>query len=457
MSRLLARLRNEEGIAMIMAILIGLLLTAVTAAMITVVTSEASRSAQAVIRQQAFQAAEAGIDAYTSKLLEDGLYYTHQVAVGESTRRAQNGTLVAAGQTWPFNPVWTYPTDHNAWSPPFENGYEYNLQITAPDSTGAVGIVAIGRKHNDTNTKNWREVQVLIRPSSLAEYYRVVDGDVGFGSNTTTNGKVYANGDIDHDGTATANLYAEGDVTGSYDLENGATIYDEDTNPTIRSQIPVPIQFSSFLASLSEISTAAQDVAGGGRYLNDATRDAWVLTFQPNGTFTAKACDTDGDDLGEEIPNSNCTSTQTYSVPVNGAIYSPQSVMVSGTVVGRVTIGTNNNMYIKDDISYGTPGQDVLGLVALNSVIIGEYVPDDLVWRAAVIAQSGTWRTYAQDGSHDTMTFTGSSATADGGQMTMFDTRTYSYDSNLHQLPPPWFPVLEDSYTTLIFRELAAG
>jgi hypothetical protein len=120
-----------------------------------------------------------------------------------------------------------------------------------------------------------------------------------------------------------------------------------------------------------------------------------------------------------------------------------------------VTIGTNNNVYIKGDISYGTPGQDVLGLVAANDVIIGEYTPDDLTWTAAVIAQSGTWKTYVQDGSHDTMTFTGSSTTADGGSMTMFDERVYGYDSNLHHLPPPWFPVIEDSYTTLLFRELA--
>ncbi len=71
-----------------------------------------------------------------------------------------------------------------------------------------------------------------------------------------------------------------------------------------------------------------------------------------------------------------------------------------------------------------------------------------------MIAQSGTWKTYAQDGSHGTMTFKGSAATDDGGSMTMFDTRIYSYDTNLHQLPPPWFPVIQDSYTTSLFREL---
>jgi hypothetical protein len=179
-----------------------------------------------------------------------------------------------------------------------------------------------------------------------------------------------------------------------------------------------------------------------------------VIVFQPDGTFTAKACDKNGSNDVANVAPTSCTATSTYPVPANGAIYSPQTVIVSGQVVGRVTIGSNNNIDIADNISYGTPGQDVLGLVAANNVYICQYTPDDLTWTAAVIAQSGTWKTWSQDGSHDTMTFTGSSTTADGGSMTMFNTRVYGYDDNLHQLPPPWFPVIEDSYTTVLFREL---
>jgi hypothetical protein len=55
------------------------------------------------------------------------------------------------------------------------------------------------------------------------------------------------------------------------------------------------------------------------------------------------------------------------------------------------------------------------------------------------------------------MTFTGSTATSDGGSMGMFQTRIYQYDDSLFYLPPPWFPVIEDAYTTLLVRELPAG
>ena len=52
------------------------------------------------------------------------------------------------------------------------------------------------------------------------------------------------------------------------------------------------------------------------------------------------------------------------------------------------------------------------------------------------------------------MTFMGSTATAQGGQMSMFDTRNYNYDDSLLYLQPPWFPTIGDAYTVLLFREL---
>ena len=54
------------------------------------------------------------------------------------------------------------------------------------------------------------------------------------------------------------------------------------------------------------------------------------------------------------------------------------------------------------------------------------------------------------------MTFTGSTATADGGSMSLFRTRVYQYDQTLYYLPPPWFPTVDGAYTTLLVRELPA-
>jgi hypothetical protein len=143
-------------------------------------------------------------------------------------------------------------------------------------------------------------------------------------------------------------------------------------------------------------------------------------------------------------------------VPVNGAVYSPQSVLVQGTVKGRVTIGSNNDVVIGDNISYVTGGTDVLGLVAQNDVVMAYYAPTDLTWWAAVIAETGQFISYNNDGSHGTFTFNGGVATNKGGSMSMFKTRFYNYDPNLLYLSPPWFPTVGDAYTVLMEREVPA-
>jgi hypothetical protein len=92
-----------------------------------------------------------------------------------------------------------------------------------------------------------------------------------------------------------------------------------------------------------------------------------------------------------------------------------------------------------------------------TDVTVAAWVPTNLDWRGAVIAQNGTWKGAGSTTNHDTMNFTGSSATQDGGSWSgMFDTRNYYYDDTLLYLPPPWYPTVEDAYTIVSFRELPA-
>jgi hypothetical protein len=275
-----------------------------------------------------------------------------------------------------------------------------------------------------------------VRPSSVSDFYRIVDGNVSFGSSTTTNGAIYSSGNVDHDGTASANIYAEGSISGAVTMTNGSKKYTPTTSPSIRTVIPSPLNFSSFIVSLSDVSRAAQT---GGVYLNNTSIDAWKLVFASNGTFTAQTCTkSSGQDVAAATPS--CGTATTYSVPSNGAIYSPQTVIVSGTMKGRATVASNNNIVVASNISYNTVGSDVLGLDAANNVYVAAYAPSTLNWRAAVLAQSGTWRTWncpSEGSGTGTMTFTGSSATADGGCFTAYDTRDYTYDNSLLYLEAP--------------------
>ena len=290
--------RDEQGIALVLVIIIGLVLTAVSAVLVTALVSENSSSSHAVVRQQSFQAAEAGLNSYASKLIEDGLFYAHYVAPGESTRKdPTSGTLVSAGNAWTYGLSWTYPNGHD-WvsTAQLPNNYEYNLQIVPPSASacatptsplcGAVTITATGRPHGDTNKADWREVQAIIRPSSISDYYRIVNGNVSFGSTTTTNGKVYAAGDINHDGTATANLYAGGQVGGSttYRCRPGSppltpvrAYYDSNMTPPVSQVVPL-LNFSSFLASVSTISAVARSAGTGPINTNGQYFDAATIT-----------------------------------------------------------------------------------------------------------------------------------------------------------------------------------
>jgi hypothetical protein len=384
-------------------------------------------------------------------MVDNRLYYLQHVHPAEGTRRDSGGTTYAAGSVWNSGVVWTYPSGNDTWRT-LTNGFEYALQITPPSAADpSLRILSTGRRTGTTN--EYRVVETRIRPSSLADFYRVVDGDVSWGAGATTNGKIYANGNIDHDGTAAANMYAEASISGSYTLTNGAQAYD---SSTIRTQIKNPINFANFVTSFADVKRAAQS---GGIYLNDPTKAAWRLVFNTAGTVSVQSCTkTSGLDVADTAPT--CGSATTYTVPANGAIYTEQTALVLGTgtngasVNGRVTVASNVDIVVGGNVAPVNATDDVLGLAAVTDVTIAKYVPSTMYWQCSVLAQNGTWRTYTQDGSKTLMTFRGSSATKNGGSLTMFVTRDYGYQNDLQYLPPPWFPIVEDAYTIVLFREL---
>jgi Tfp pilus assembly protein PilX len=453
MTRVRSLLQDQAGYTTLLFMTLAMMVGVLGLTLIANVTDEENRSASAVRRDTAFMAAEAGVDDYLAKLLDDPLYYAHYVHQAETTRRSTSGTLVTAGNTWTFGSTWTYPTEKNAWRA-VSNGYEYNLQVTPPSAAQqGVRILATGRLAGSTNRTEWRSIDTIVRPAALSDFQMLADADISYGSGATTYGKIYAGIDssgvkhnINHSGNAYANIYAEGSVTGSPTMHNGARTYNS-TN--IRTVIKNPVNFSAFLTSLTDIQRAA---TSGGVYLNNTAVDGWRLTFQSDGTFRVQSCTkASGQDVAAAAPT--CGSVTSRTVPANGAIYAAQTVIVSGQVNGRVTVASNANVVIAADISYVSPGDDVLGLVAKDDMFVAQWVPTNLNWRAGTLAQSGVWRSWTNDGSHGTMTFTGSTATAEGGSMSLFKTRIYQYDDTLLYLPPPWFPTIGDAYTYLLFRE----
>jgi hypothetical protein len=391
---------------------------------------------------------------------------------------------VSAGGAWTGGITWTYPDGKNSWKPvSSSDDYAYNLEVTGPSGSGsqfqeAVQILSTGCNY-DASTAQCvtgvnavqREIQTVLLPSSAASWQMISNQSIAYGGSATVNGRIYANGNITFGSGGgqtgvNANVYASGTVSASntYTLGSGANVYSSSTTPSFSTEIPNPINFSSFQTSIADIQRAAQ--TAGVDLTQTSTPAAWQIVFQSNGTFTAAACnETGGNPVWETAPT--CGAPTTYTMPSNGAIYSGQSIIVGSsssgsTVNGRVTVTSGANIVVGNSITYQAGTSSVLGLNAETDVVMAAWVPNTaLTVDGALIDQTGYFidacglGDNSACGSRPSATFNGSVATDLGGSMSEFNSRSYNFDTNLLWLDPPWFPMIENPYTILLQREIA--
>jgi len=517
MQQLVTRLRRtlgqEDGFALEFVIVLLIVLALLSGILATAVLSSQQTSSNSASQADARAAAEAGIDNYIATLLLDNQYYLQYLAPGEATRKSVATGDIVSSVLPPSSPTawasnegtqWTYPSGKNAWDD-LGNGYSYDLQITPPQSasnpTNYLQIVSTGSRNGSAAATDKQAIQVLIRPASVADFFMMTNSTYNLGSGATAYGKIYAAGNVNLCGPAYADVYAEGQVgynNGNCDdggTNNGQVVapgkaYDSDSNPGIRSVIKTPINFASFQVSLDDISRAAQNA--GGIYLNNPGGSvvAWQLTFSSAGTVSYRTCvKGSGSGMGGsktiDAVQPSCTgSVTTTSIPSNGAIYSEIPVVIAGgtstctdpappngggvgtltnanCVGGRVTVASNQDIIVGDDVGYVSNGTNVLGLMAKNNVYVAEWAPTNITWRGAVLAENGQ-RSQSPDACHNgchggTMTFSGSTASYLSPYMDMFANRHYNYDATLAYLQPPWFPTLPQAYTVLLYRNLPNG
>ena len=85
-------------------------------------------------------------------------------------------------------------------------------------------------------------------------------------------------------------------------------------------------------------------------------------------------------------------------MPTNGAIYSDVSVIVRRDRQGPCHVATPNriiiggNLLYQGDTAFLNPsyGQNVLGLEAMNEVVVPCWITGDLDWRAALLSETKT-------------------------------------------------------------------
>ena len=485
--RIVSRLRRrpdggpQAGSSLIATIALTGVLALMVVASLSYARSTTAQTAREGRSDIALEAADAGVNQYISRLVEDAYYYNHWVDLAEDPRIDSHGLVHAPGTPWTPGEPWTYAAGPpQTWTPLQESRFgqsAYSLRITPPPSdSDLVTVQSTALSGRDKPNPVTRSIQSQIHPTSIADFQMISNATIKYGSTATTTGKLYSAEDINHQGIAKAPAYAAHWVCSSnaFDCPSSnsssaifqAGAYDSTTTPSFRDKFASPIDFSQFTRARLDIKDAA---TSGATAFNDPAVSAWMVQFLADGRARIwKVANTS--DVGYSVDALNCY--QTINVPANGAMYFEQSVIISdggnrqdscratngprpSVVNGRVTIATKANVYIGGNISYAAPGDDVLGLIAGNELIIAKYTPTNLSWRAASLAQAEQWRTYeANADGHQSMVYIGSQTTAKGGYASMFASREYQYDETLKYLRPPFYPVLESSWDTFYWRQV---
>jgi len=334
MKRLVRFVANEDGIAMATVVAMIALLTLLSVVLIDQVSSESRRAGRAVTGDAVFQAAEAGINDYVAKLIDNSGYYDQCVTKGESTRKTATGVLVSHATTsascapggesvWTPGVTWTYPSGKNWWTAGTGDAsadttslrnYAYNVMIVPPSATSSrnyIDLVSTGCKvlnpggsvlQCDTTVPQ-RAIEVHLRRTTPADFQFMMTSMPTSGSDavcwaSTIYGKMYSSGNIYVCGaTFYGNLMAEQKVivksgyTNPPNVVSPSRIYDQN-HPDIRTVIKNSVNISSLLASVSQVqrNAALNTPPTNGLVFDDSTASAWRLNFSSNGNFQVWKC-----------------------------------------------------------------------------------------------------------------------------------------------------------------------
>ncbi|MGE4030043.1 MAG: hypothetical protein AB7I08_07440 [Thermoleophilia bacterium] len=482
------RLGRQRGSSLITTIALTGILALLVLASLSFARSSTHQTARQARADIAIQVADAGVNQYVSRLVEDPRYYEHYVDPAEDPRIDPTGRVFPPGSDWTPGVTWTYAGPPQTWRPLQEGRFgnaAYSLRVTPPPpGSDIVTVLSTAQSDRASSAPVTRTIQSQVRPSSLADFQMISNATIRYGSAATTTGKLYSAVDINHQGVARAPAYAA-HFTCSHGNSSAActsnsvpsSVYQEGaytsaTVPSFSDQFPTPIDFGQFTKTRLDIRDAAR---AQNLEFNDPSADAWMIQFLADGRVRVWMID-NTTNPGASIGSNGYICRPTVTLPSGTALaymYFEQSVIVSdgstrrdncgatngprpSVVNGFVSVATKGNVYIGGNIAYASPGNDILGLIAAGEVIITEYTPSVLTWRAATLAQSGQWRTNrsSQTGNHDSMLYIGSQTTFGGGYASMFENREYQWDETLARLRPPLYPVLEGSWETFYWREV---
>ena len=442
-------------------------------------------------REQAINAAEAGLE-----------YYRWFLA--HFPNNLTNGT----GQPGPYSYSVSDP----------EGGVIGNasLSITGNSSCGvvqSVDITSVGTAV--ANTLYPRTLFARYARPSVAEYSHIVNSNVWAGADRNITGPYFSNGGIRMDGTNNSTVgsaVSTWQCTATFGCaptnNSAAGIFGSGSGSALWRYPVASFDFAGIASNFSTLKTYAQNqgilldtttvrVAGvqqGSSFSSVGGTDqrGFHLVFNSNGTVSVyRVTGTSAtwaihiDDTSTWVQDYHTITSETlkgtYTIPSGCAvIYAQAKIWIEGTVSGKVTVvaadtgSYNPDIILQNNITYATfDGTTGLTAIAERSVLIPPIVPTTMSIRGTYVAQSGYFGRNLYDCSnapYDTRTSltTNGTVVSNGRVGTQwgysgngcpnnstsgFLTRIDNYDRLQAFLPPPFTPSYSTDYKFILWRE----
>lgn len=158
-------------------------------------------------------------------------------------------------------------------------------------------------------------------------------------------------------------------------------------------------------------------------------------------------------------------------LPTNGALFvDGGDLTVSGTLNGQLTMGTNKNIVIINNITYADDprsnpnSDDMLGLISEKDVVVSENTPYNVEVGGSIMALGNSFivEEWWEGPAKGTLTVYGGIIQRERGPVGTFSSVTgqklsgyskdYRYDARLVNSPPPFYPTTGD-YISLCWKE----
>ncbi|MDD5450065.1 MAG: hypothetical protein PHO42_05660 [Candidatus Omnitrophica bacterium] len=163
-------------------------------------------------------------------------------------------------------------------------------------------------------------------------------------------------------------------------------------------------------------------------------------------------------------------TNQNMTLPANGALFvTGGDLTVSGTLNGQLSMGTNRNIVVNNNLTYAADprvgnSDDVLGLIAEKDVVISGAAPNNVEVDGSVMALGNSFlvENWWVGPAKGTLTVYGGIIQRERGPVGMAEgnsgqplsgyRKNYHYDPRFIGTPPPYYPSTGD-YISLCWKE----